>query len=117
MKINLTMLIFWAALVCTSCNQKTSTTIENTSPDGKVHTVITGNRATVVDPWIVALNVKAYNQKGDLKFEIYADDLTDKNVQFNWQDGQTCLITFAERDDKKVFQMLVNPKQLQLAQI
>jgi hypothetical protein len=118
MKLNLTVLILWAAIACTSCNRRTSARLENTSPNQKVHTVITATRASAVDPWIVVLNVKAYDfQKGDLKFEIYADELNDQSVKFNWKDDQTCLITFTERDDKKVFQLLVNARQLQLGQI
>jgi hypothetical protein len=101
-----------------SCNGKTAAKLENTSPNQKVHTTVTGTRSSSVDPWKVVIDVKAFDfQKGQLKFEIYADDLTDQNVQFSWKDDETCLITFTERDDKRVFQLLANANQVQLGQI
>ena len=118
MKSGLLLLVLFSTAIVTSCNQKTAAKLENTSPNQKVHTVVTGTRTTSVDPWTVVIDVKAYDfQKGYLKFEIYSDDLTDKNVQFDWKDDENCLITFQERDDKRVFQLIANANQVQLGQI
>jgi hypothetical protein len=95
---------------------KTSTTVEHTSPNGKVKLTVVGNRSTSLDSWKVELKVNAYSFKEDqLSFEIYASDLTAETVLFNWNDEQHCTIIFKQSDntDRK-FSLSVSPENLEL---
>ncbi|HWB63454.1 MAG TPA: hypothetical protein VG603_08090, partial [Chitinophagales bacterium] len=85
----------------------------------KVHITITGTRPTAVDAWKVLIAVKAYDFKeGRLQFEIYADDLTEQNVKFDWKDDRHCLITITQREGKpRSFQLIADSQQVQLGEI
>ncbi len=95
---------------------KTSATIENTSPNGKVKLFVAGNRSTSLDSWQVDLKVKAYSFKEDqLSFEIYASDLNAENVLFNWSDEEHCTIIFKQTDDtERKFSLSVSPEHLEM---
>jgi hypothetical protein len=105
--------------VLSACNGKKAALVINNSPNGKVSIAVTGNRATTVDAWKVTIAVKASTFKeGKLSFEIYADDLNEKNVKFNWQDDKNCIITIEQREDKpRTFQLIADGTQLQLGEI
>ena len=95
---------------------KTSSTVEHTSPNGKVKLTVVGNRSTSLDSWQVELKVNAYEFKEDqLSFEIYASDLNSETVLFNWSDEQHCTIIFKQSDntDRK-FSLSVSPENLEL---
>jgi hypothetical protein len=106
-------------LFLSACNQKTTGTIVNQSPDKNVTVTINAKRPSVVDAWSVMIKVKAYSfAEGKLAFEVYSDDLTEQNVKFDWQDNNNCIITFPVRDDKpRRFQLIANQDQVQLAEI
>ena len=112
-------IFLFIVLLLSSCNGKTTANVVNTSPNQKVITNVSATRSTSVDPWKVVLKVKAYTFKeGKLEFEIYANDITDQNVKFNWQDDKNCIITFEQREDKpRTFQLIADGGQLQLGEI
>ena len=95
---------------------KTSAKFEHTSPNGKVKITITGNRTTSLEAWQVEMKVKAYNFKEDqLAFEVYANDLNNETISFNWVDGEHCSIIFKQRDDtEKKFSLTASPQQLEV---
>ncbi len=95
---------------------KTSSTVEHTSPNGKVKLTVLGNRSSSFDPWQVELKVKAYSFKEDqLSFEIYASDLNTGTVLFNWNDEEHCTIIFKLTDNtERKFSLTVSPEHLEL---
>jgi hypothetical protein len=107
------------ALMLASCGGKTSASLSATSSNQKVKVSISGSRSNTVDPFKVILTVKAYDFKdGRLEFEIYADDLNDQNVKFNWQDDRNCLITFKQQDGvERKFQVIADDTQVQVAEV
>ena len=114
MKIHYLLMI--VLIVSFSGCGKTAAKMEHTSPNGKVKLTLTGNRMTGLEAWQVEMKVKAYNFKEDqLAFEVYADDLNDQTVLFNWTDEEHCSITFKQRDgaDKK-FSLTASPQQLEV---
>jgi hypothetical protein len=114
------ILVFFAlAITLFSCNGTTSAHLTETSENGKVKIDITASRSNVLDPFKVNLSVKAYDFKeGKLAFEIMADDLNEKNVQFKWQDQNNCLIIIEERDNReRTFQLIASENQVQLGEI
>jgi hypothetical protein len=111
--------LFLIAVSISSCNDKTSATVESTSSNGKVKVKVEGKRSNVFDAFKTEITVSAYNFKnGKLIFEIMAGDLNKENVKFNWQDDNNCLITIEERDKHvRSFQLIANETQIQLAEI
>jgi len=113
------MLFFSIACLLFSCNGTTSAHLTDTSANGKVIIDLQASRTNVLDAFKVNLAVKAYDfNEGKLMFEIMADDLTDKNVQFKWQDDSNCLILIEERGGRtRTFQLVASENQVQLGEI
>ncbi len=112
-------IIFALVLMLTACNGKTSATVENTSPNGKVKIRITAERTSTFDPFKTEIKVIAYDFKeGKLIFEVMASDLNSKNVKFSWTDDSHCTITIEESDKgERKFQLIASESQVQLAEI
>jgi hypothetical protein len=106
-------------ITLSSCNDKTSALVENTSPNGEVKVKVEGKRSNVFDAFKTEISVSAYDFKeGKLIFEIMAGDLTAENVKFIWEDDNNCLITIEERDKNlRSFKLIANEVQVQLAEI
>jgi len=106
-------------LVMSGCSGKTETALEHKAPNGKVVINIIAKRTTTVESWKVDMNVKAYEFKpGKLSFEIYAKDLTEENVKFNWVDEKHCHITFTQQDNtERKFELIATSEQLQMAEM
>jgi hypothetical protein len=119
MKYSVPVLLIIIALTTFSCNDKTSASIENTSPNGQVKVKVQGQRSNVLDAFKTEISVTAYDFKeGKLIFNIMAGDLNAENVKFNWQDDNNCIITIEERDKHvRSFKLIANEMQVQLAEI
>lgn len=102
-----------------ACQNEKNVDFTHISPNGKVKVNVVAKRATTVESWKVILSVDAYNfDKGSLSFEIYAKDISAKNVVFDWTDEHHCIIKFIEQDDGiRKFQLIASPSQLQLMEI
>jgi hypothetical protein len=102
-----------------SCNDKKAAVFENLSPNKKVQIKVVANRPSAVDAWKVEIKVKAYDFKeGYLAFEVYAGDLNDQNVKFDWKDDRNCIITVEQRDgEPRKFQLIADANQVQLGEI
>ncbi|MFM9943926.1 MAG: hypothetical protein ACKVQB_01705 [Bacteroidia bacterium] len=117
MKTIFPIFIFFIALV--SCGGKTVALIKKESPNGKVKITIEAKRVSSIESWKVDLKVKAFNFKeGKLEFEIYAEDLNDDSVTFDWKDEGHCIIIFKQQDNtERKFELLASSEQLQLAEM
>lgn len=113
------VIFFSVTFLLLACGGKTNTTLQHISPNGKVKVNIEGKRTSSVEAWKVDMNVKAYGfEEGKLSFEIYADDISDENVSFEWEDEFHCKIIIRQSDgEERTFQLIASPKQLQLAEI
>lgn len=114
-----TYIVLVTTFLLAACSGKTKTSLKHLSPNGKVSINIEGHRAASIESWKVDMKVKAYDFKeGKLTFEIYAEDLTDKNVSFDWKDDKNCIISLKEQDGKdRKFQLIASPEQLQMGEI
>ena len=92
----------------TSCGSKTAV-LTKMSADGKTKVTVTGKKEAL-GPFHTVLTVKSGDiPEGSLLFDVYADDLTDANVRFDWSDAQHAIITFTERDNtQRLFQLSVS---------
>jgi hypothetical protein len=88
---------FVASIILFGCESKQAE-ISSTSPDGTTKITITGNKS-FMEPWDLTIAIEGKEKKDDLKTQMYADEINNKNIIFNWQDNQSCTITFIEQDD------------------
>lgn len=89
-------------LLLSSCKQPLDATLTKKSPDGKTLVTIVGKKEMAMDAFHTTLTVKSGDiPEGSLIFDIYANNLTDENVKFDWQDSQHALITFTQSDNEQ----------------
>ena len=102
-----------------SCGQPKTATLTKVSADGKTHVTITGKKDSALDPFHTTMTVKSVDiPEGSLIFEVYADDLTDKNVRFDWSDADHAIITFTQSDgEKRVFSLAVSETNVIVAPV
>lgn len=116
-----TIYLILIALLATTvaCNSITSVPLEKTSSSGKVKVTIESERLTSVDPWKVAIKIKAYDfEEGQLATEVMSREISDKTVKFDWVDESSAYIVFTQTDGTtKVFELIASAQQLQFAQI
>ncbi len=115
----ITYVVSFCMFLLVSCGGKTETSLKKVSPNGKVNITIEAKRSSAIESWKVDLKVKAYSFKeGKLAFEIYAKDLTDENVSFDWKDDTHCTIIFKQQDNtERKFELIASSEQLQLAEM
>ena len=92
----------------TSCNEKLNANLTKTSPDGKTKIAINGKKQVSGDAFHTTMTVKSGDiPEGSIIFEIYAADLNDENVKFDWSDAHHAMISFTQSDnEKRVFSLL-----------
>jgi hypothetical protein len=91
-----TCILFLSLLL--SCESKNTASVNSQSQDGNSKISVSGTK-NFGDPWQTTIKIKAYNQEQQVVTEIYASDLNDKNVLFNWTDNNHCSITINQQDD------------------
>lgn len=111
--------ILFLLLTLASCNGKTNASLQNQSPNGKVNVTVQAERVTTLESWKIQITVKAYQFKeGSLKLELYADDVNEDNVQFDWRDDANCIITFTANDGRKrTFHLIATPDKVQMGEV
>jgi hypothetical protein len=114
------LLPFLALLfILTSCNDKNEASLTKTSADGKTVVKVYGKRSSSLEPFQVTTTVKSGDiPEGSLIFEIFATDLNDSNVRFDWSDSRNAVITFTQKDgEKKIFKLTVSDTNVILAPV
>ncbi|HEY8400753.1 MAG TPA: hypothetical protein VIK89_05795 [Cytophagaceae bacterium] len=98
MKTLINCFLLLSVFVMVSCTEKI-TEMSSVSPDGRHTLVITGKKPNFADPWQVIFQKKGKEAAEAPMTEIYAGDLNDKNVTFEWIDNVTVKIHFLQQDD------------------
>ena len=84
-----------------SCEKKYSEPLTSTSADNKLEITVKASRLMSVDPWLVQIAVKEVgNEKqiAEVSQEIMADEISIKNVKFNWSSNTSCLLKITQAD-------------------
>ena len=109
------------AIVCllVSCGQPKSVSLVKESADHKTKVTIIGKKDSSADPFHVTMSVKSGDiPEGSLLFEVYADDISDKNIRFDWSDSQHAIITFTQSDGEvRIFSLAVSDTNVILAPV
>ncbi|HEY0261503.1 MAG TPA: hypothetical protein VGB95_00640 [Chitinophagales bacterium] len=112
-----TIYAMFILMLLASCGQK-KIVLENESPNKQVNVTLNAEKSGI-SPWQCEMKVKAYSFKeGSLKFEIYAEEMNNTTVRFDWKDDANCIISITETDGKaRNFQLIASPNQVQMAEI
>ncbi len=109
---------FCLVISLTSCNTKMHAVVETTSPGNTVSVSVEGHRSMVFDPFTTHIRVSAFKQKGSIKFEITASDLTSENVFFKWSGENHCIITIQEENKGlRTFSLFADETRVSLSEI
>lgn len=84
-----------------SCGSTKTQELVSESADKSSQIKISGNRGTSFDPFQASIIINGFGQSDTLMTEIYATDLNNETVKFDWKDNTTCLLTFIQQDDSK----------------
>ena len=87
--------------ILSSCGATKTKELVSLSSDKSNTVKISGSRVTSLDPFKAQIIFNGYNQSDTLETEIYAKDLNDQTVLFNWTDNSMCTVTFIQQDDSK----------------
>jgi hypothetical protein len=99
-----------------SCESKNKATVNSQSADGNSKISVSGTKS-FGDPWQTTIKINAYSQEQQVVTEIYAADMNDKNVLFNWLDNNHCNITIEQQDDtKRIFAVEIAEDRISLVE-
>lgn len=96
--------LFLAAIVLftiASCSEEVKDAVSSTSPNKKITITVSAKREMPLSPWQTEVVAAGIGLKGNISFEFYAKEVSDKTVSFVWDKDKTCTITFHQQDDTK----------------
>ncbi len=82
-----------------SCGEKHSEELTSTSPDGTTIITVKGYKNSPLSAWITTLRVRYLAFDDSIKFEVYATEISNKTVNFLWNNGE-CVVSFDQTDKK-----------------
>lgn len=95
---------FCLVFICliTSCERKVSETITFYSPDTELKLVVSGERYSDLDPWMMTIEqVLSDSVINSAQVEAQLDLPTKENVLVRWESSTSAVITFIERNGEK----------------
>ena len=92
----ITTLLFLITLF--SCSKEVTAPIESFSADKKMKVSIRGSRANVLDSWMLEIELIHAGTSSKVVQEFYADEVSKKNVVFEWKSDRLCIIQLTQRD-------------------
>lgn len=81
-----------------SCSKETIDPIESFSADHKMKVTLTASRANALDSWMLDIELSHGGTTSKVVQEFYADEVSKKNVSFQWKSNSMCLIQLTQRD-------------------
>jgi len=89
-------------LACTfclySCQKEFSMPIETFSSDKELKITLNGSRSNKLDSWLVEIELDHEGVQHTVYQEFYADEISKKNISFEWKTNRACLIHLTQRD-------------------
>ncbi|HVD99371.1 MAG TPA: hypothetical protein VNB90_14275 [Cytophagaceae bacterium] len=84
-----------------SCSGTKTQELISKSSDQKAQIKVSGFRAIAFDPFQATIIIDGFGQSDTLVTEIYAKDLSNETVKFDWVDEANCTLSFVQQDDSK----------------
>ena len=81
-----------------ACSKETIHPIESFSADQKMKVSLTASRANALDSWMLEIELTHGGTTSKVFQEFYADEVSKKNVAFEWKSNRMCLIRLTQRD-------------------
>ena len=81
-----------------SCSKETIDPIESFSADKQMKISLTASRANALDSWMLDIELTHAGSTSKVVQEFYADEVSKKNVAFQWKSNSMCLIQLTQRD-------------------
>lgn len=81
-----------------SCTKEAIDPIESFSADQKMKITLSASRANALDSWMLNIELTHGGTTSKVFQEFYADEVSKKNVAFEWKSNSMCLIRLTQRD-------------------
>ena len=81
-----------------SCSTEVIAPIESFSEDKEMKVSISASRSSSLDPWMLEIELTHGGTSNKVYQEFYADEVSKKNVSFQWKSKRMCLIQLTQRD-------------------
>lgn len=86
-----------------SCSASRSESVYYKSDDERVVIEVFGERSVIGDPWETTVRVTIDDQLVyEASAQVYASDISSKNVEFAWTAKNKCTVMIKQRDDTTV---------------
>jgi len=85
-------------MVLLSCQKETAPPLESVSSDKQMKLILISERSGSLDPWKVNIMLIYQSDTSTVFQEFYADEVSSKNVSFEWKSNRACMIHFKQRD-------------------
>lgn len=81
-----------------SCQKEYSRSIEAYSSDKEMKITLIGSRSNSLDSWLIEIELDHGGIQHKVFQEFYADEISRKNIGFEWKTDRACLIHLTQRD-------------------
>lgn len=81
-----------------SCTRQVITPMETYSADKKMKIELSASRSTALDAWMIEIALTHAGAESSIYQEFYADEISEKNVAFEWKTNRSCVIHLTQRD-------------------
>lgn len=99
MRKPLYFLMLISAVVFGACGKAGSANLSSASPSGGTKVSVVGSKASFAEPFLVSIAIENGNKRREFQTEIYAGDLNNENVVFEWLADNECRLTFTQQDN------------------
>lgn len=98
---NYLILFVVSIFVFSGCSPEDSTL---SSSKGELDITVSAKRYVVGDPWLVSveLSMVGLDKPAKAEREIMAEEISEKNVTFDWKDEMTCIVKIEQRNGEIV---------------
>ena len=105
---NVFLLLITIAML-TACSEEKKDAVVSKSPNGNIILSVSGKRESSISGWKTELKAEGSGLKGNILFEFFAKELTEKTIQFAWEGNEKCTVTFLQKDDtKRIYEFTPN---------
>jgi len=109
------IIFIFVIVLLAACGSKKSGEIVSKSADGNAQITVSGTKNSFVDPWQTTIKISGYNNSSEAQTEIYAGDLNNDNIIFQWENNNVCKVTIKQQDNtSRTFVAEMQPDKLEL---
>lgn len=93
--------VLWLISNLMSCESKEGGPLTTSSPNGEMDITVTGTKESWAEPWVVKIEAEYNGVKKAAMASLYASELNEETILFEWKTERHCRITLLNRDGEE----------------